>query len=75
MTRPLLTCTLICGLLAAGLALLGLFLSGLLGLLGDETGSLALWQVTCGCGLVAVLLQFLLVNLLALRSLGVRMGS
>jgi len=75
MTRGLLACTLIGGTLAGSMALLTLLLSGLLGLLGDEIGAASLWHLACGCGMIAVVLQFLLVNLLALRTLGVRMGS
>lgn len=64
--------TLISGAALVAIALLSLTLCWLLSSLGDETGATAAQMVSTWAIIGAVLVQILLVNLLALRSLGVK---
>lgn len=73
MMQRLLWQGLIVGIATTALTLLGLVLSSLLAVLGDEAGSLATWRVAEVTGLVALLAEFLLLNLLALKTLGAKM--
>lgn len=66
--------TLLAGIGCVGVTLMALCLWLLLGTLGDEHGAAAARLVAMMSGAGVLVCQFLLINLLALGSLGVKMG-